>query len=51
MHNAEQMLGRDLSGEVTMEPPPPRGPVTPIIGPGGAVGSPPAPERPVPRKR
>ncbi|HEX6837930.1 MAG TPA: type II secretion system secretin GspD [Polyangia bacterium] len=51
LRNAEQMLGRDLSGEVTMEPPPPpnpRGPVTPIIGPGGAVGAPPAQEVPRP---
>ncbi|MGZ3425185.1 MAG: type II secretion system secretin GspD [Polyangia bacterium] len=49
LRNAEQMLGRDLSGEVTMEPPAPRAPVTPIVTPGGAVGAPPAPERPVPR--
>jgi general secretion pathway protein D len=51
LRHAEQILGRVLSGEVTMEPPPappPRGPVTPIVGPGGAVGAPPAPERPVP---
>jgi general secretion pathway protein D len=58
LRNAEQMLGRDLSGEVVVEPtnvtvpapgPAPRGPVTPIIGPGGAVGAPPAPEVPTPR--
>ena len=46
LRNAEQMLGRDLSGEVTMEPPAPRRPVTPIITPNGAVGAPPAPDVP-----
>jgi general secretion pathway protein D len=52
MRNAEQLLGRDLSGEVTIDAAPPvRGPVTPIVGPGGAVGAPPAPERPVPQQR
>jgi general secretion pathway protein D len=52
MRNAEQLLGRDLSGEVTIDTAPPvRGPVTPIVGPGGAVGAPPAPERPVPQQR
>ncbi|HEX8950466.1 MAG TPA: secretin N-terminal domain-containing protein, partial [Polyangia bacterium] len=49
MRNAEQLLGRDLSGEVTLEAPlAPHGPVTPIIAPGGAVGAPPAPEVPGP---
>jgi len=52
MRSAEQMLGRDMSGEVTVEPVPlpnPRGTVPPIVGPGGAVGAPPAPEPRVPR--
>jgi len=45
MRNAEQLLGRDFSGEVTVDAPPPvRGPVTPSVGP----GAPPAPERPAP---
>lgn len=54
LRNAEQALGRDMSGEVTVEPlpvPGPRGPVTPIVGPGGAVGAPPAPEQPAPKPR
>jgi hypothetical protein len=52
LRNAEQLLGRDLSGEVTVEPPPSvRVPVTPSVTPGGAVGAPPAPERPTPQPR
>jgi len=52
MRNAEQMLGRDLSGEVTIEPPPvPRAPVPPIVSPSGAVGAPPAPEQQMPPQR
>ncbi len=38
------MLGRDMSGEVTIEPPPP----APLATPGGTVGAPPAPERTLP---
>ena len=54
LRNAEQALGHDISGEVTVEPlpvPPPRGPVPPIVAPNGAVGAPPAPEQPAPRQR
>lgn len=56
---AEATFGNDISGEVTVEPTPPPGPpppvvvpapVPPVIGPGGAVGAPPAPERGTPRR-
>jgi general secretion pathway protein D len=45
MRAAEATLGRDISGEVVIEPPKP---VPPVIGPSGAVGAPPAPERTAP---
>jgi general secretion pathway protein D len=52
LRNAEATMGRDISGPVEIEPvrPPSSGPgvVPPVIGPGGAVGAPPASERPTP---
>lgn len=52
LRNAEATMGRDISGPVEMEPAkPPSTTVPPVIGPGGAVGAPPATERPAPRGR
>ncbi|MDB4966663.1 MAG: hypothetical protein JWN44_2352 [Myxococcales bacterium] len=50
LRNAEATLGRDPSGEVIIDlprvpQPGTRGPVPPVVGPGGAIGAPPAQER------